>query len=192
MGVKGLLKRGYQYAVNSSRLLRLRSTSNVAFGRLNRIHRRVNFDTVFGGNITIGDANEFHQGVLLMTYGGSISIGSECSINPYTVLYGHGGLTIGNNVLIAAHTVIVPSNHIFSRVDIPISQQGERSNGIVISDDVWIGAGCRILDGVTIGRGAVIAAGSVVNRSVPAYEVHGGVPAKFLKLRSPEMPRSGI
>ena len=74
--------------------------------------------------------------------------------------------------------MIIPSNHNFIRVDVPINSQGAKSIGIVIEDDVWIGHGCSILDGVTIGRGSVIAAGSVVNKNVLPMTVVAGVPAK--------------
>ena len=118
-----------------------------------------------------------------MTYGGNITIGDFCSINPYTILYGHGNLSIGNNVLIAAHCVIIPANHIFSDLDSPINSQGLTTKGIIIEDDVWIGAGCRILDGVTVGKGSIIAAGAVVNKDVEPYTIVGGVPAKIIKKR---------
>lgn len=157
---------------------------HVQIGLANRLHNTAVFDTSKGGEIVIGSENEILNGCLLMTYGGSIAIGNNCSINPYTVLYGHGkGLVIGDNVLIAGHCLIIPANHVFSRTDIPINTQGTESKGIVINDDVWIGAGCQVLDGVTIGKGAIIAAGSVVNKSVEAHTIVGGVPAKFINKR---------
>lgn len=149
-----------------------------------KVLESVVFDTRFGGSITIGENSELMQGVLIMTYGGTIEIGARCSINPYSILYGHGNLKIGNDVLIAAHTVIIPANHNFDDIHIPINSQGLTTKGIVIDDDVWIGAGCKILDGVTIGKGAVIAAGAVVNKNVPPYTIVGGVPAKELKKRN--------
>lgn len=156
---------------------------NLTLGSFNKVDSSVVFD-VGMGSITIGNNNEILNGCLLMTYGGKIEIGDKCSINPYTIIYGHGkGVKIGNNVLIAAHSVIVPSNHVFSSTEIPINQQGECSKGIVIADDVWIGAGCKILDGVSIEKGAIIAAGSVVNKPVPAYAIVGGVPARIIKMR---------
>jgi acetyltransferase-like isoleucine patch superfamily enzyme len=118
-----------------------------------------------------------------MTYGGVIKIGDGCSINPYSILYGHGNLTIGNNVLIAAHTVIIPANHNFKDLEIPIHQQGLTTKGICIEDNVWIGAGCKILDGVTIGFGAIVAAGAVVTKDVVPNTIVGGVPARLLKTR---------
>jgi len=119
-----------------------------------------------------------------MTYGGSIKIGNDCSINPYTIIYGHGkGVSIGDKVLIAAHTLIIPSNHTFDKLDIPIGHQQPKSKGIIIRDNVWIGAGCQILDGVCINQGAVVAAGSVVNKDVPENAVVAGVPAMIIKYR---------
>lgn len=137
-----------------------------------------------GGSISVGSGTEILDHAMLLTYGGAIDIGKNCSINPFTIIYGHGGTKIGNDVLIAAHTVIIPSNHNFLSLDIPIRLQGNTSKGIIIEDNVWIGAGCKILDGVTIGRGSVIAAGAVVNKNVEPFSVVGGVPAKLIKKRT--------
>lgn len=115
--------------------------------------------------------------------GGKVHLGKNNSVNPYCVIYGHGGLVTGEYVRIAAHTVIIPANHIFDDPEIPIAKQGLEKKGIHIQNDVWIGAGCRILDGVNIGQGSVIAAGAVVNKDVPPYTVCGGVPARFIKKR---------
>jgi acetyltransferase-like isoleucine patch superfamily enzyme len=137
-----------------------------------------------GGKVEIGAGSEILYGVCLMTYGGVISIGARCSINPYTVIYGMGkGTIIGNDVLIAGHCLIVPGNHNFSESTKRINEQGWNSKGIIIKDNVWIGSGCRILDGVTIDSGAIVAAGSVVNKNVEKNTIVGGVPAKLIKNR---------
>jgi len=120
---------------------------------------------------------------MLLTYGGYIEIGDYCNINPFAILYGHGGLKIGNNVLIAAHTVIIPANHTFNDKNQLIRSQGDTKKGIIIEDDVWIGSGCQILDGITIGKGAIIGAGSVVTKDVEPYSVVAGVPSKLIKRR---------
>ena len=119
----------------------------------------------------------------LISYGGSIRIGKGCTVNSGAVLYGQGGLIIGDDVRIAANTVIIPSNHSFDLRDIPIGKQPTRNLGIRIEDDVWIGANCTILDGVVIGRGCVIGAGSVVSRSLEPYGIYVGVPARLLRMR---------
>jgi len=136
-----------------------------------------------GKLLKIGKYTTIHDGAYLRLYGGFINIGENCSINPYCVIYGHGGLEIGNNVRIAAHCTIIPANHIYDDINIPITEQGEKMLGIKIMNDVWIGTGVRILDGVTIGQGSVIGAGSVVVKSIPDYSVAVGVPAKIIKKR---------
>ncbi len=136
-----------------------------------------------GGRISIGRNCEIHPYAILMTYGGDIHIGDNCSVNPYSVIYGHGGVRVGNGVRIATHVVIVPANHVPGTDEVPLHRSGITARGIVIEDGVWLGAGCRILDGVTIGRNAVVAAGCVVTRTVPANATVGGVPARVLKQR---------
>ena len=104
--------------------------------------------------------------------------------NPFSIVYGHGGVKIGNGVRIAAHTVVIPANHTPGRreqgpCDSRLSPRAASS----IGDNVWIGAGARILDGVQIGANAVVGAGSVVTRSVPAGATVAGVPARVIRQR---------
>lgn len=136
-----------------------------------------------GGKIVIGARTFIDRGVVVRPLGGYIQIGSDCSVNAYSVLYGGGGLKIGDDVRIAAHTVIVPSNHIFSDPDTPIRNQGLHQEGIVIEGDVWIGAGAQVLDGVVLGKGCVVGAGAVVTRSVKPHAVVAGVPATPISSR---------
>lgn len=139
---------------------------------------------ICGGTITIGRNCEIHPLSMLLTHGGDISIGDNCSVNPYTIIYGVGGATIGNGVRIAAHTTIIPENHVPGSDDVPLYLAGTTKQGIHIEDNVWIGTGVRILDGVRIGRNAVIGAGSVVTRSIPADTTAVGVPARVIKSRA--------
>ncbi|MBV5329482.1 MAG: hypothetical protein JZU65_17965 [Chlorobium sp.] len=99
------------------------------------------------------------------------------------MLYGHGGLKIGDNVSIATGSVIVPANHNFTRRDIPFKLQGSTGHGIVLEDDIWVGANVTILDGCRIGKGAIIGAGAVVTKDVAPFSIVGGVPAQFIKER---------
>jgi acetyltransferase-like isoleucine patch superfamily enzyme len=135
------------------------------------------------GYIKIGNNFELHSYVKLSTYGGFIEIGNDCSCNEFCILYGHGGLKIGNSVRIGVNTVIIPADHKYSDLEKPIRLQGETRKGVTIGDNVWIGAGVIILDGVIIGNGCVIGAGSVVTKSIPSNSVVVGVPATVLKIR---------
>lgn len=148
----------------------------------------------YGGRIQISDGVCLSDGVLLAPYGGSIDIEEKVWIGPYCVLYGHGGLTIGRDTMIAAHTVIIPSNHTFADPNQTVFGQPSTHKGIHIGQDVWIGCGVRILDGVSIGRGCVIGAGAVVTKSLPDYSIAFGVPAQVRGIRGQEGPaaRSAI
>lgn len=92
-------------------------------------------------------------------------------------------VTIGSRTLIAPQVFITDHNHNIVR-GMRISEQGCSGGAVVIGDDVWIGTHAVILPGVVIGTGAVVAAGAVVNRSIPSYEIWGGVPARRIRERS--------
>lgn len=143
----------------------------------------VELNTYYGGKIKIGSNCELRSGCKLLTYGGNITLGHHCSVNPYTMIYGQGNITIGNYVRIATQCVLIPSNHNFSDPDTPITFQGLTNKGIIIDDDVWLGCGVRVLDGVTIAKGCVIGAGSVVAKSTEPYGIYVGVPAKLIGKR---------
>lgn len=183
MNYKILLKRILKNIFPSKKDILTRD-KRIKIGNNVFIEESARFNLRGGGEITIGSNCEILDGVLIATYGGSISIGSNCSVNPYTIIYGHGGTKIGDNVIIAGHCMIIPNNHIYKDKSKLIWLQGNISQGIVVEDDVWIAHGCSILDGVRIGKGSVVAAGSVVNRDTPAYSVVAGVPAKVIKYRN--------
>lgn len=112
-----------------------------------------------------------------------ISIGKNCFIGEYNVIRGQGGVQLGDGVYTGPMVQIVAVNHVYSDPNRPIREQGITANGIVIEDDVWLGAGAKILDGVTIGRGSVIGAGAVVVNDIPPYSLAVGSPAKPVKNR---------
>ncbi|MFA6447470.1 MAG: acyltransferase [Patescibacteria group bacterium] len=113
----------------------------------------------------------------------NISAGNRLAINIHTHIDGRGGIRMGNGVLIGPGCVLSSGGHTYERTDIPIYEQPFNYGPIIIEDDVWLGAHVVVKNGVRIGRGSIIAAGSVVTRDVPPYCLFGGVPATFIKSR---------
>jgi acetyltransferase-like isoleucine patch superfamily enzyme len=153
--------------------------SGVVIDAFANIFCHSNGQIVIGDNAYIGDHAILHTG----RKGGVIRLGNDSGVQSFSIVYGHGGCVIGNDVRIAAHCIIIPANHKFSDVDIPFRKQGLDCKGIFIEDDVWLGAGVQVLDGVTIGRKSVIGAGTVVTRSISDGSVAVGVAAKTLHSR---------
>lgn len=133
--------------------------------------------------ITIGKNCSIQPYAYLTSGGGFIKIGDNCSINPFCVLYGGGGLTIGNNVAIATGVTMVPQSHRVLKGLVPSFNTGKIRQPILIEDNVWLGAKSIILGNVTIGKGAIVAAGAVVTKDVPKGAYVAGVPARVLKFR---------
>jgi len=116
---------------------------------------------------------------------GRLTIGDNCSINGGVIFGLTCDLTLGNYVMIADNVSFRTADHEYSDLSVPMMEQGERSFPIAVGDDVWIGANATILRGVTIGRGAIIAAHAVVVKDVQPFEIVGGVPAKTIGSRLP-------
>jgi acetyltransferase-like isoleucine patch superfamily enzyme len=111
-------------------------------------------------------------------------------IGEYTVIRGQGGVTMGDRVYTSPMTQLIAVNHVFADPTRPFVEQGITAQGIVVEDDVWLGAAAVITDGVRVGKGAVVAAGAVVTRDVPAHTVVGGVPARVLRDITGENPEA--
>lgn len=137
--------------------------------------------------IAIGSGTIVMHGAVLHVYNfrdmphSGIRIGRDSLIGEYSVIRGQGGVDIGDRVFTSPFTQIVAVNHVFDDPKRPFVEQGISAEGIVIEDDVWLGAGSVITDGVRVGKGAVVAAGAVVTRNVDPFTVVGGVPAKLIK-----------
>jgi len=133
------------------------------------------------------EENSFLRSHVMINAGppeGHVSIGKRTSIGQGTVLYGNGGLRIGDDVMIAGQCFIVASSHVYEQKDKPMNQQGFTAKGISIGNNVWIGAGVIILDGVSIGNNVIVGANSVINQSVTDDSTVAGSPAKAIRPNS--------
>ena len=144
-------------------------------------------DSSRGSHISIGPYSVIDSFVKIKPAGGKgdLSIGEHTVINSGCVLYTGNGIQIGNYVAVAANCTFAPVNHEFEKKDILIRNQGFQlsKGGIVIEDDVWIGANCILLDGAYLRSGCVIGAGSVVRSEVSAYSINAGSPLKIIGWR---------
>lgn len=127
----------------------------------------------------VGDGVKIASHALLRRL--ELTMGNDCTVNSYAVL--HGKITVGSHVSIAPGAKLFGENHNFDRIDIPFKRQGNRSEGIVVGDDVWIGADVVITDGVKVGSHVVLGAGAVVTRDIPDYALAAGNPARVIRDR---------
>ena len=150
----------------------IRCGKNVNFEDYAEIHGLCSDGLNFGNYVTIS------RGVMIRPssyyggdYGVGLTIGEHSSIGPYGYVGCSGKITIGKNVMFGPKCSLFAENHVFSDTETSIKSQGVKQKGITIEDDCWIGSNVTILDGVTIGRGSVVGAGTLVTRSIPAGSV---------------------
>lgn len=136
------------------------------------------------GRLRVGAGCVLETGVLLDAWGGSIAVGANVFLGPYSVVYGHGGVEIGDDTLIAMHCRILSSNHAIPPVGTPIRSQPDELRPTRLGRDVWLGAGVTVLGGVTIGDGCIVGAGSVVTSDLPPGSIAVGVPAQVVRRRA--------
>jgi virginiamycin A acetyltransferase len=143
--------------------------------------------SVRGSVLEIGEGAQIDAFVKIKFTGGSgnVTIGPFTYLNSGCVIYSGNGIVFGRDVLVAANCVFAPTNHQFADRGRPIRLQGFRPSkgGIIVGDDVWIGAGAVLLDGAVIGRGAVVGALSLVRGEVEPYAIVAGSPARRIGMR---------
>jgi len=134
--------------------------------------------------LAIGRGSEIGSFTKIKASYGPLRIGARCFIGTGCFIASHqGGVVIGDDCLISPQAAIIGSNYDYRRLDVPIRCQGSTSRGVRIGDDVWIGAGARILDGAAIGRGVIVTPNSVVAGSVPDFAIVQGDPARVVFTR---------
>ncbi|MCL4377183.1 MAG: acyltransferase, partial [Actinobacteria bacterium] len=128
-----------------------------------------------GTNTYIGANSVIDDFVKIKHVGGNgdVVIGMNVYLNSFTTIYSGNGVKIGDDVLIGPNCSLVPVNHNFSDKSIPIRLQrfAPSKGGIIIEEDVWIGAGVVILDGAYISKGSIIGAGSIVVKKTEPYSI---------------------
>lgn len=112
----------------------------------------------------------------------NLSLGSNISIHSYNYIDAFGEIKISDNVSIANHCTIISSDHTWDDINIPIKYNEVLKKPIIIHEDVWIAAGCRILGNVTIANRVVVGAGAVVNKNLETNSLYVGVPVKKIKI----------
>ena len=166
--------------------VRLRFANNIHLGLGCYIDQSVYIHACPNG-VEIGPNTYIMHGAILHVYNfrdlpnAKIRIGRDSLIGEYSIIRGQGGVTIGDRVYTSPMTQLIAVNHVYDDPQRPFIEQGITAQGIVVEDDVWLGANAVVTDGVHIGKGAVVAAGAVVTKDVPPHSVVAGVPARVIR-----------
>lgn len=161
----------------------IRCGKNVKFEDYSEIHGLCE-ELVFGNNVTISRGamirpSSYYGG----DYGKGLVMGDNSSIGPHGYVGCSGKIIIGKNVMFGPKCSLFAENHVFSNTKVDIKSQGVTQKGITIEDDCWIGSNCVILDGVTIGRGSVIGAGTLVTKDITPGSIVVDIKEKKTKSR---------
>jgi acetyltransferase-like isoleucine patch superfamily enzyme len=133
--------------------------------------------------IRIGRGVFLGRGTILSCKDGDIELGDDVNIGFHSEVFSGSSVTVGRYGLFAAYTYLVGGGHEFDRADRPVIEQERRSRGIALDENVWLGTGAKVLDGVRIGRDVVVGAGAVVTEDLPDGVVAVGVPARVVRRR---------
>ena len=178
-----ILKKILRYVVNGENI-----RGTLYFVLNYYLFRSIKFPLKLYPNVYINNKRKIRFGKnTLIFYGAFINptdleIGDNVGIGVNCFLCGK--VRMGDNVMIGPNVSIPGANHNFDLLNIPMVEQGNTIIGTTIEDNVWVGANCTILDGVTIGSGSIIAAGSVVTKNVADNSIMAGVPARLIKTRA--------
>ena len=178
---------GYFHIVAPLRRLLWKAILSSAGGRLGKkalLYEGVRIVQNHPGSIRIGDHLRMLRNATINTLppGGRITIGNHVHIGEGSMITAHSSVEIEDNVVIGPYNVIVDVDHVCQDRGVAIVHQGLDSRPIRIREGAWISSHCIILKGVTIGRGAVLGAGTVVTRDVPDYAISVGAPARTVRI----------
>lgn len=160
----------------------IKGHEGIQLGRGCKIHADASVDASRSPGVRFGDKVTLNRYAYVQGGNGGVRLGDRVEINNFSIVNGTGGVDIGEDTVIGPGVRIISYQHRFAR-GATINSQPTNARPIHIGRDVWLGANSIILAGVTIGDGAVVAAGAVVREDVPAYAVVAGVPATVRKIR---------
>ena len=123
---------------------------------------------------------------------GDVLIGAGTTINSGVAIYSGNGVSIGKRCAIAANCTFAPVNHEYNNIDKPITEQGflPSRGGVIVEDDVWIGANAVLLDGTILRKGCIVGAGAVVRSEIPTNAICVGIPARVISYRGETSSKS--
>jgi acetyltransferase-like isoleucine patch superfamily enzyme len=133
--------------------------------------------------ISIGNGVFLGRGTILSCKDGDIELGDHVNIGFMSEVFSGSRVVVGRHGLFAAYTYLVGGGHRFERAETPVLEQGRSSLGITLDENVWLGTGAKVLDGVRIGKNVVVGANAVVNTDLPDGVVAAGVPARIIRKR---------
>ena len=160
----------------------IKGYDRIELGRGCKIHADASVDASRSPGVRLGDKVTLNRYAYVQGGDGGVRLGDRVEINNFSIVNGTGGVDIGDDTLVGPGVRIISYQHRFAP-GATIRSQPAEVLPIRIGRDVWLGANCVILAGVTIGDGAVVAAGAVVREDVPPGAVVAGVPAKMKKMR---------
>ncbi len=185
MLLRGFLKTGKKVYIGSS--TKIYNSKNITLGYSVTIGKQCEIDgfssekIVLGNCVKIGSFSNLTSTSHFSKYGKGLKMGNNSAIGDYTHFGAAGGITIGNDVIMGSYISFHSENHNFNDTSKLIREQGVTSKGIILGNNIWVGAKVTFLDGSLIGNNSVVAAGAVVSGVFPDNVVIGGVPARILK-----------
>lgn len=169
------------------RRAKIKFKHKISVGKTIFIGENVEINALSTNGITIGDNFSIHRNSIIEctgvinSLGESITIGNNVGIAQNCFIQVRGEVTIGNNVIFGPGVHLFSENHKYADVTKFINEQGVSRKGVTIEDGVWLASGARVLDGVTVGKNSVVAAGALVTKDVPPYSIVGGIPGKIIR-----------
>lgn len=185
MLIRGIIKTRQKVFIGAN--TKILNRSNISFGKSVTIGSYCEIDGYASEKVILGDCVKIGSYSKLLStshfskYGKGLIMGSNSAIGDFTHFGAPGGIKIGNDVIMGSYISFHSENHNFLDTSKLIREQGVSSKGIVLGNNIWVGAKVTFLDGCEVGDNSVVAAGAVVTGKFPNNSIIGGVPARVIK-----------